>query len=110
MKSDAEIERERAALEPLIGPTRASWYAEACQMEIGREDADVLRWGCRYREMAREGGLLVEIIKDLVAACQYAAGSFAQVPEDKTVPPIVLHDCKRKLDEAAAKAKESVEL
>lgn len=33
-------------------------------------------------------------------ACEYAAGSFAQVPSSQTVPPIVLHDCKDKLTEA----------
>jgi hypothetical protein len=38
----------------------------------------------------------------LVEAAHYAAGSFAQVPADKTVPPIVLHDCKEHLETALA--------
>lgn len=42
------------------------------------------------------------LVKELTEACQYAAGSFSQVPEDQTVPPIVLHDCKRKLEQAVA--------
>ena len=44
---------------------------------------------------------------DLVEACEYAAGSFAQVPADRTVPPIVLHDCREKLEEAVRKAREA---
>jgi hypothetical protein len=45
---------------------------------------------------------LVAEVRRLRAACQYAAGSFAQVPRTQTVPPIVLHDCRDKLEEALA--------
>ena len=38
--------------------------------------------------------------KRLEVAIQYAFISFSQVPEDHTVPPIVLHDCRKKLEEA----------
>ncbi len=41
-----------------------------------------------------------QTIRMLVGACQAAAESFAQVPSGQTVPPIVLHDCKDKLDAA----------
>lgn len=51
---------------------------------------------------------LWRIIRNLIHACQYAAGSFAQVPADKTVPPIVLHDCKDKLDAAWRAAAEEI--
>ncbi|HTU22498.1 MAG TPA: hypothetical protein VMG10_30955 [Gemmataceae bacterium] len=57
MKTDEAIERERAALEPLIGPTRAGWYAEACCVEHD-EPHEKLLWACRYREMAMEAGQL----------------------------------------------------
>ncbi len=45
-------------------------------------------------------GRLVTEVRRLRAAIQYAAGSFAQVPSTETVPPIVLHDCRRHLEEA----------
>ncbi len=59
MKTDEEIERERSTLAELIGPTRAGWYAESCQVEYG-DDSDAAIWKCRYREMAREAGRLEE--------------------------------------------------
>lgn len=43
------------------------------------------------------------LLDEAMAAMEYAAGSFAQVPDDKTVPPIVLHDCRRKLEAVLAK-------
>ena len=46
MKSDEEIERERAALEPLIGPTRAGWYAESCLVEYG-DHSEAALWKLR---------------------------------------------------------------
>jgi hypothetical protein len=73
------------------------------------------RWGntaVKYRVTWGGNALWVEdehkrTIAELVAACEYAAGSFAQVDGTKTVPPIVLHDCRRKLEEAVKKAKEN---
>lgn len=59
MKTDAEIEAERLHLGPLIGPTRAGWYAEACKIEYADLTGASL-WSCRYREMAREAGSLRE--------------------------------------------------
>jgi hypothetical protein len=47
---------------------------------------------------------LLESHARLLEAARYAAGSFAQVPSDKTVPPIVLHDCREKLESAIAAA------
>ena len=46
-------------------------------------------------------------VAELVSACEYAAGSFAQVPSHHTVPPIVLHDCKEKLQMTIAKARDA---
>ncbi|HTU18910.1 MAG TPA: hypothetical protein VMG10_12695 [Gemmataceae bacterium] len=66
MKTDEEIERERAALEPLIGPTRVGWYAEACRVEYD-DPPDVVLWACRYREMAMEAGQLEMKIAELQA-------------------------------------------
>lgn len=66
--SDKEIEARRAWLEPIIGPTRAGWYAEACKMEAGKEYDGVL-WGCRYREVALKCGYLNDTIQALLAAC-----------------------------------------
>ncbi len=51
---------------------------------------------------------LIELARqrnELLAAAEYAASSFAQVPSDHTVPPIVLHDCREKLDAAIRRAK-----
>jgi hypothetical protein len=66
MKSDEEIERERAWLESLIGPSRAEWYAEACRVEYD-DDPGKLLWACRYREMAREAARLEEELAELRA-------------------------------------------
>jgi hypothetical protein len=79
MKTDEEIERERAALEPLIGPTRAGWYAEACRFEYDA-DPDVLLWACRYREMAMEAGRLEQRLqqsqeKETALPCPKCGGS-----------------------------------
>jgi hypothetical protein len=49
---------------------------------------------------ARLVAKLREEIERLRGACEYAAGSFAQVASDQTVPPIVLHDCKDHLTAA----------
>lgn len=64
--SDEEIEEQRAFLEPLIGPTRARWYAEACVMESEYSKEELL-WSCRFREMAREVALLETDIKERIA-------------------------------------------
>lgn len=57
MKTDQDIEAERQWLEPLIGPTRAEWYAEACRVEYDAPH-DVVLWACRFREMTMEAGRL----------------------------------------------------
>jgi NTP pyrophosphatase (non-canonical NTP hydrolase) len=59
VKTDEEIDLERKWLELLIGPTRAGWYAEACEYEHGADPGELL-WACRYREMAMEAGHLEE--------------------------------------------------
>lgn len=55
MLSDQEIEEVRSWLEPLIGPTKAEWYAEACRVEYGDDHFTIL-WSCRVRELARDAG------------------------------------------------------
>lgn len=55
-------------------------------------------------EISCEIEWLQERNRELLAACQYAAGSFAQVDSTRTVPPIVLHDCREHLEAAIAKA------
>ena len=60
------------------------------------------------RKAAPDPQRLRQIIRNLISACQYAAGSFAQVPSDQSVPPIVLHDCKDKLEAAWRAAAEEV--
>lgn len=67
MKSDEEIERERAALEPLIGPTRGKWYAEACKVEWDAPHGELL-WACRYRELAMALGQMEQSAKAIRAA------------------------------------------
>lgn len=54
MKTDAEIEAERQQMEPLIGPTRSGWYAEACDIYPSKDGHPATLWACRYREMASE--------------------------------------------------------
>lgn len=73
MKTDEAIEQERQALEPLIGPTRAGWYAEACDVHPEKDGHDVTLWACRYREMAMEAGRLEAIKTSLLAACEAVA-------------------------------------
>ncbi len=67
---------------------------------------DRLEYAVRLRndggKLARDYGDDAAKILALLAAAHYAAGSFAQVPADKTVPPIVLHDCREHLEEAIA--------
>ncbi len=63
MKSDADIEAERVALEGLIGPTRAGWYAEACLVEYG-DTSEAALWKCRYQEMAMEAGRLEQELNE----------------------------------------------
>ncbi len=67
MKSDEEIERERAELEPLIGPVRADWYATACMIEQPPDisSSQELLWACRYREVTRTLG---DVVKAILAA------------------------------------------
>lgn len=60
-----------------------------------RDVADVM---VKARESV--GKALLDRLRRLEEAARYAAGSFAQVPSDKTVPPIVLHDCREKLEAA----------
>lgn len=55
MKTDAEIDAEQAWLSPLIGMTRAEWYAEACKVEDDAAHGELL-WACRYREAAMAVG------------------------------------------------------
>lgn len=69
-----------------------------------RDELDATECSHQDEEAAHAETLrLLDLHKKALAAAvrvmQYAAGSFAQVPRDKTVPPIVLHDCKDKLDE-----------
>lgn len=52
MKSDADIQSERTAMEPIVGTTFAEWYAEACRLEYDT-DPNVLLWACRTREVLR---------------------------------------------------------
>jgi len=52
--------------------------------------------------MSRQFLRALEAVDRLRSACEYAAGSLAQVPYGGTVPPIVLHDCKEKLQGAVA--------
>ncbi len=70
MKTDEEIERERVAMLPIVGPTHADWYAEACRVE--RDDPTLL-WACRVREAvrvhARDLGELATAAEALVRAC-----------------------------------------
>lgn len=70
LMTDAVIEARRKELEPLIGPTRAGWHAEACKVEHGDP---ALLWACRYREMANEAGLLEQQIAALTAERGYYA-------------------------------------
>lgn len=77
MKTDEAIEQERAALADLIGPTRAGWYAEACNVENPPDltEGNELLWACRYREMAREAGRLVELLRLGYHLSTYAAST-----------------------------------
>jgi hypothetical protein len=50
VKSDEDIERDVQWLTPIVGPTYAEWYAEACRVEIGAPD---LQWAWRLREVVR---------------------------------------------------------
>lgn len=75
--TDEEIERERARLEALVGPTHAGWYAEACKAGVLQDADEALReaggdvaallastnhnaflWACRCRELVRAAGHL----------------------------------------------------
>lgn len=53
MKSDAEIAAECADITYHLGPTKAAWYKEAC--EIGHDAVDdILLWACSFREAVRD--------------------------------------------------------
>ncbi len=69
MKTDEEIEAERAELEPLIGQTRAGWYAEACDVYPEKDGHEPTLWACRYREMAMEAGRLESAVLAEREAC-----------------------------------------
>jgi hypothetical protein len=67
MKAIEVIEAEREWLEPLIGAQRASWYEEACQVDLHAHSGELM-WACRYREMAMEAGHLEERLAKLGAS------------------------------------------
>lgn len=73
MKTDEEIERDCRALAPIVGPTHAGWYAEACRVEHDDPTA-VVMWACRVREAvrvhARDLGELATAAEQLLAACR----------------------------------------
>jgi len=83
MKTDDEIDRERAELAKHIGPTKAEWYAEACRIEKIGEDRprSPWAWPCRYQELARQAGTTSELLRKLILAlsewekmgCPYAS-------------------------------------
>jgi hypothetical protein len=72
MKTDEEIDREAAEMAPVVGPTCAEWYAEACRVTDEAGHAALL-WACRTRETIRTKSRDLKEIADaaeqLVRAC-----------------------------------------
>jgi hypothetical protein len=75
VKSDADIERERAELQAVLGPTKAAWYVEACTLESPPviAESDELKWACRYRETVREAARLAQWCRQMIEAVGVAS-------------------------------------
>ncbi len=83
MKTDEENEAERAELEPLIGPTRAGWYAEACDVYPEKDGHEPTLWACRYREMAQAAGELAELIQHCWVHSGYQNCGYEQMTSEQ---------------------------
>jgi len=76
MLTDAEIAHVRSQIEPVVGPTYAGWYEEACKIQPGETDAphDVVLWACRAREAiftkARDMGEVASALRELIDTCK----------------------------------------
>lgn len=78
-------------------------------MKLSGEDVDMLLERFDQTDPKLQRRIMARFAANnyfLLSACEYVAGSFAQVPSDQTVPPIVLHNCREKLEEAIKMTKE----